>query len=282
MMERERDDTTGEVRSPIVMLTDFGRDSFYVGAMKAAAMAVDPRAAVVDLTHGIRPFAVEEASFALSLVWDLWPEGSVFLVVVDPGVGGERRNIVVEAGRRFFVGPDNGWVSDIAARRGVDAVFSIRDDAIARVRKHRATGRTFLGRDVFAPAAAYIAGGGEPSGIGERVDGCIRLALPKVEVRTGFVRGQERYVDDFGNVLTNITAAVLAQAFADTPLADLRVEINNSIGIDGVTDCFSRGAVGALLAILDSWGVVELSVNQGRAVDRFAALRPVVVEVSGV
>jgi hypothetical protein len=178
------------------------------------------------------------------------------------------------------VGPDNGWASDIERKRGVDAVFSIRDDAIARIRKHRAAGRTFLGRDVFAPAAAFLARGGEAGGIGERVDACLRLPLPEFEVRIGHVRGRERYVDDFGNVLTNITGEALSLAFADTPLAELRLEVNNTIRIGGVVQSFSRGAVGGLVAVLNSWNVVELSVNQGRAVDRFAALRPVVVDIT--
>lgn len=279
-MTNEFDDTPAAIRPPIVMLTDFGRDSFYVGAMKAAAMAVDPRAVLVDLTHSVRPFAVAEASFILSLVSELWPDGSVFLVVVDPGVGGDRNNIIVESGKRMYVGPDNGWASDIAARAGIDAVFSIRDDGIARIRKHRATGRTFLGRDVFAPAAAYLAGGGDPGGIGERIHECLRLPVPAVEVGDGYVRGRERYVDDFGNVLTNITAGALAGAFADTPLADLRLEVNNTIRIRGIVDRFSRGAPRDLIAVLDSWDVVELSINQGRAVDLLGALRPVVMEIT--
>jgi len=282
MKTRGSPENTVPRRSAIVTLTDFGRDSFYVGAMKAAVIAVDPHALIVDLTHGIRPFAVEEASFVLSLVFDFWGAGSVFLVVVDPGVGGDRRNLIVESANRVVVGPDNGLVSDVAARFGVDAAFAITDDGIARVRKHRPAGRTFLGRDVFAPAAAFLAAGGDPGRIADRIDGYHRLALPIVDVGKGYVRGQGRYVDDFGNILTNISRGCLQPAFGDTPLDKLRINVNNMVRVDRVVESFSTGGPGELLAVLDSWNFIELSVNQGRAADRFAADRPVLVEITRV
>jgi S-adenosylmethionine hydrolase len=266
-------------RAAVVMTTDFGRDSFYVGAMKAAALAVDPRALIIDLTHGVRPFAVDEASFILSLVFDVWKEGTVFLTVVDPDVGGNRQNIIVESSRRYFVGPDNGLVSDIVERFGTGAVFAIAEDEIERFRVSRASGRTFLGRDVFAPAAAFLARGGDPGKIGKPVQAFRRLSLPEVEVREGRVRGQARYVDDFGNVLTNIAGRDLTRAFGDTAFDAMRVNVGGR-EILGVVDYFSRGAPGELLAILDSWDLIELSVNRGRAVDRFAPGEPVIVEIT--
>lgn len=266
-------------RAAIVMMTDFGRDSFYVGAMKAAVLAVDPGALVVDLTHGIRPFAIGEASFVLSLAFEWWREGTVFLVVVDPGVGGERKNVMVRSHNRWIVGPDNGLVSDVAERFGIDAVFAIEDEDVARVRRHGAAGRTFLGRDVFAPAAAFLALGGRPETIGRSVEGCRRLPLPPVEAVEGRVRGRARFVDDFGNVLTDISARHLGRAFGSAPLETVRVKAG-AHEIRGVVECFSRGAEGELLAVLNSWDLIEISVNGGRADDRFPSGSPLVVEIT--
>ena len=266
-------------RSAIAVLTDFGRDSFYVGAMKGAILAVDRNAVIVDLTHRVRPYAIDEASFILSAVFEFWVEGTVFLAVVDPGVGGERQNLAVESRRRWVVCPDNGLVTDVAARFGVDAVFSLTEEAAGEIRKHSAFGRTFLGRDVFGPVAAFLAAGGEVSRVGKRVDGYRGIPLPNVEIRDGYIRGQGRYVDDFGNILTNISGEDLERAFPAGSLAKIRVLINNTVGVDGIRGCFSEEAPGELMAVLDSWNLIEVSVNRGRAIDRFPDGRPVVVEL---
>jgi hypothetical protein len=263
----------------IALVTDFGASGFYAGAMKGAILAADPDASIVDLTHGIRPFAVAEASFVLSLVFDYWAAGTVFLAVVDPGVGGDRGNLVIESSNRIVVCPDNGLVSDIASKFGVDGAYSIDDDTAASLRKHRPRGRTFLGRDLFAPVAAYLAAGGSVEATGTPVGVFQRLALPKVETRAGYVRGESRYVDDYGSVFTNVTGDELLAAFGDTPLAKIRAIINDSVSVAGVGECFAQGKPGELMVLLDSWNLIEISANRGRAVDRFPAGRPVVVEL---
>jgi len=266
-------------RSVIALVTDFGASGFYVGSMKGAILAADPDASIVDLTHGIRPFAVTEASFVLSLVFDYWAAGTVFLAVVDPGVGGDRRNLVVASMDRFVVCPDNGLVSDIASKFGVDGAYSIDKNAAASLRKHHPRGRTFLGRDLFAPVAAFLAAGGDVTAVGSPIGDFQRLALPKVEARDGYVRGESRYVDDYGNVLTNVTGDDLLAAFGDTPLAKIRATINDSIRVAGVGECFAQGTPGELMVLVNSWNLIEISANQGRAVDGFAPGRPVVVEL---
>jgi len=266
-------------RSVIVLVTDFGASGFYAGAMKGAILAADPEASIVDLTHGIRPFAVAEASFVLSLVFDYWATGTVFLAVVDPGVGGDRGNLVIKSSNRVVVCPDNGLVSDIAPRFGVDGAYSIDENAAASLRKHRPRGRTFLGRDLFAPVAAYLAAGGGVETVGSPIGDFQRLALPKVETRDGYVRGESRYVDDYGSVFTNVTGDELVAAFGDTPLAKIRATINDSVGVVGVGESFGQGEPGELMVLLNSWNLIEISANRGRAVDRFPPGRPVVVEL---
>ena len=250
--------------------------------MRGAVLSVDLRAIIVDLTQSITPYSVAEASFVLARVFDIYPEGTVFLCVVDPGVGGERANVVFESKNRYLVGPDNGFVSDVATGFGVDAVFSILHDAVAGIRKHREFGRTFLGRDVFGPVAAFLAAGGSPDQVGIRIADYERLDLPDVKTNDGYVCGCGRYVDVFGNILTGISGTDLARAFGDAPLAKIRATMNTTIGVDGIKECFSQGAVGDLMVILDSWNLIEIVVNQGRAVDRFSGPEPVVIELTRI
>ncbi len=267
-------------RSAIALLTDFGRDSFYVGAMKGAMLAVDRDAVIVDLTHRVRPYAVDEASFILSAVFEFWAEGTVFLAAVDPGVGGERLNLAVKSKGRWIVCPDNGLVSDVAARFGAEAVFAVTEDAAGSVRRHRASGRTFLGRDVFGPVAAYLGSGGDISRVGKRIEGFRRIPVPDVEVRDEYIRGRSRHVDDFGNILTNIAGEDIERAFPSASLERMRVSINGAVELEGIKRCFSEEAPGELVVILDSWNLVEISVNRGRAVDRFSVGEPVIVELT--
>lgn len=279
-MEPRSSIPAGNRRSPIVLLTDFGVSSFYVGAMRGAILAADREAVVVDLTHGIRPFAVAEGSFVLSAVFEYWAPGTVFLAVVDPGVGGGRRNILVRSSDRIVVCPDNGITSDIAERFGIDRARAIDETAVAPLRKHRPRGRTFLGRDVFAPVAAFLAAGGDETPLGTEIHDVRRLALPRIEVRDGYVRGESRYADDYGNLLTNISGDDIARAFGDTPLAEIRALIDRATVVDGIAEYFAEGAPGELKAILDSWNLLEIAVKEGSAADRFPPARPVAVELS--
>lgn len=263
----------------IALLTDFGADSFYVGAMKGAILAVDPDAVIVDVTHGVTRHAIEEGSFLLSRVWDVFPPGTVFLVVVDPGVGGRRRNVIATTAGRFFVGPDNGLLTDLDEERGIESVHVIRATAVDRIRRHRPAGSTFLGRDVFAPVAAALAGREPPRRLGGRGAAPKRVAVPRVEVGKGVVRGTVRYVDSFGNMLTGISRAHIERAWRRPALERIRVTVDNRVEVRGLRGFFAEGREGELIALLNSWDMVELSVNAGRAIDRFAGLAKVDVRV---
>jgi len=118
--------------------------------------------------------------------------------------------------------------------------------------------------------------------VGRRVREYETIPLPDLEIRRGIVRGRGRYVDAFGNILTNITANALERAFGDAPLAKIRATINNTIEVDGIKDCYTQGGAGELILILDSWGLIELSVNQGRAIDHFPDIGRLVVDLARV
>jgi S-adenosyl-L-methionine hydrolase (adenosine-forming) len=258
---------------PIAFLTDFGPDDFYAGVMRAVAISSSPLSRLIDLSHGIPAHGVAQASFVLARSIDYLPLDAVVVVVVDPGVGGERRGILVEVGERVLVGPDNGFASDLFAGRPTGSVFAIDDAAAARAAGFPARGATFHGRDVFAPVAAAIARGAPAGDFGPAVEGAVMLRdVPSVSIDAGRVRGTGRYVDRFGNVLSDIPRVVLERVFGDRlEAAGVAVGARQA---GALRRAYVEGAPGELMCLLNSWGLVEAAVNGGRAWDLLGARRP--------
>jgi S-adenosylmethionine hydrolase len=268
-------------RRIVAIVSDFGVDSFYVGVMKGVLRAAAPDHPVVDLTHSITPHDVAQASFVLDISFDFLPAGAVVLAVVDPGVGGDRNSMIVEIGGRYIVGPDNGITTEIAARLGGMTSYTIDESRIDPYRVAPATGSTFWGRDVFAPAAAALAVGIPPHQIGvPATSQPVLIELPAVDVGGGKISGRTRYVDEFGNLLTAITESHLRAAFGETERGRIGAAVD---GIDLGPLCayYSERPPGTLMALLNAWNRVEVSVCEGRAADRFAGrdLDDLVVEL---
>jgi S-adenosylmethionine hydrolase len=180
----------------IALLTDFGTRDYFVGVMKGVILSINPRAQIVDITHDIPPQDVLTGAFVLKAAYKWFPPRTVFVAVVDPGVGTERAPLIVKTRRYYFVGPDNGILSPAAEEDGVEAVYHITIQLPE-------TSRTFHGRDVFAPAAAYLSLGIEPRMLGVPAAGWRRLELPKARLEAGVIHARVVYVDRFGNVYTS-------------------------------------------------------------------------------
>src|SRR5271154_5093670 len=169
---------------PIISLTtDFGNADHFEGTMKGVMLGIAPRATIVDVTHEIATYEVTEAAFVIAQAWRYFPEGTIHVIVVDPGVGSARQPILAEAGGQFFVGPDNGVLSMIyeAAKHRVRVISNAKFmlDPVSR---------TFHGRDVFAPAAAHLAAGVAPARFGKKIDDYVRAAFltPRKVMRGGW------------------------------------------------------------------------------------------------
>lgn len=256
-------------RRIVAVLTDFGADSFYVGVMKGVLHAAAPNANLVDVTHSIKPHDVSQASYVLARVYEYFPPGTVFLAVVDPGVGGARRNLVVEAAGRYVVGPDNGLVSETVPAAGDHRVFIIDPSKLTNYLQRKPVGMTFLGRDLFAPAAAAIVSGEDPLALGAPASGDLaRIDIPEVSVGPRRVSGRARYVDTFGNILTGITGSHLERAFGDALSDNIRARIND-LDLGRILEYYGEEKSGTLIAVRNSWDVVEVSVTEGRAIDKF-------------
>jgi S-adenosylmethionine hydrolase len=187
------------MRPVVALLTDFGVRDHYVGTMKGVILGICPEATLVDISHDIGAHDVTDAAFELAASYRYFPAGTIFLAVVDPGVGTTRRAIAAEAAGFRFVAPDNGILTLVLHEAASEAV------ELSNPRYARATiSRTFEGRDRFAPAAAWLAAGVDIGLLGPRAGGLHRLDVPAPRVEPGAIAGEVMRVDRFGNLVTNI------------------------------------------------------------------------------
>jgi S-adenosylmethionine hydrolase len=229
----------------ITLLTDFGDVDSYVAELKAVLLSRVPGAVLVDVSHHVPPGNVRTAQYLLSRSWGRFPAGTVHLVVVDPGVGTERRALAASAEGHAFVAPDNGVLSVVPGARFV-ALPVLRDAS-----------PTFHGRDVFAPAAARLAAGARLEGLGSRVTDPHRLPVPLPRSEdAGTVVGEVVHVDHYGNLISNIPADLVHPAMTFTVASQI---------LGGLRRTFGDVAVGRALAYVGSAGTVEIAVRDGSA-----------------
>ena len=242
----------------IALLTDFGLQDHYVGAMKGAILSSCPEATLVDVTHDVPAHDVGAGALALDAAYRHFPEGTVFVAVVDPGVGSERRPIAARAGRWLFVGPDNGVFTYV-----LDAEPAARVHLIVNTRLLREpTSAVFHGRDCFGPVGGRLARGLALEEVGPPVTDAVRLELPpKARTDDGW-EGAVLHVDRFGNLTTNLLEGDLA-AVAGERLSDLEVRLGSeSLPL---VRSYSDVAPGRACALVGSSGRLEIAVRLGRA-----------------
>ena len=245
---------------PIVLLTDFGFRDSYVGVMRGVIRGISRNADVIDLSHNIMPQDVAEAAFVLAASYRYFPADTVFVCVVDPGVGSERAVLYMRSNGQHFLAPDNGLLSVIAEEAGRDELRQVT----AKQYFLKDASTTFHGRDIFAPVAAHLAEGLEPSKLGARTQTFRKLRLPRpVRAADGSLRGELIYIDQFGNLITNIRSSTLERSF-DVPPEKVEVQIKRRT-IGGLSRTYSDEPEGALLALIGSSGYLEVAVNRGSA-----------------
>ncbi|MBD3346792.1 MAG: hypothetical protein GF401_17180 [Chitinivibrionales bacterium] len=246
--------------STIALLTDFGLDDWYVGVMKGVALRINPSASLVDVTHAVAPGNVREGAFVLMNSFSWFPEGAVFCVVVDPGVGSERKIVVAQTSQYSFVAPDNGVLSFVLDKYPDSRIYSFDNRHYALPQ----TSATFHGRDIFAPAAAHLSRGIPPEMMGAVQTGYVRLErYSPVCTRSG-VEGTIEYIDRFGNAITSIEPGHI-----DTLEKDSLPVVNAGKG-NAIPLCrwYRQVPAGAPLALIGSSGFLEVSINGGNAADR--------------
>lgn len=258
----------------ITLLTDFGLGDAYVGIMKGVIYGIAPAARIVDLSHQIAAQDIRAGALVLRSAVAFFPERSIHLAVIDPGVGSARAPIVVATAAALFVGPDNGILAPaVAAQGGARGLWRIENPAYIK----STVSATFHGRDIFAPAAAHLAMGVEPERLGPPLSAMEPLWLPEPERGAALVRGEVIYVDHFGNLITNIAESDLS-AFATPALC---------VSMSGVLDvplvsAYAHGVPGGPLAIINSWGLLEIAVRDGHAARQLGAAPGATVTVTKV
>jgi len=244
---------TSKLGAPITLLTDFGNTDYFVGAMKGTILSVNPQATVVDITHSIPAHDIEAAAFNLLSCYRAFPAGTVHVAVVDPGVGSERRPILVQAGDYLFVGPDNGIFSYVYDSEPNSKVFQITSAQYFR----QPVSTTFHGRDIFAPVAAEVLGGLAPRRLGKLIRDPVRLKpLQAGPWKDGKLRGRVIHIDHFGNCITNITRPDFQDAS--------RLEVAGKT-IKTFENFYAAAGKRRLMGVWGSAGFLEIVANQASA-----------------
>ncbi len=246
----------------ITLTTDFGISDWFVGTMKGVIASLAPEARVIDLGHGIAPGDVWSGAFMLSAAAPFFPQGTIHVAVVDPGVGSERAAIVIQTDTETFVGPDNGLLSLAVRNREIRAAHSLTNPACFLP----SVSRTFQGRDLFAPVAARLAQGMPMGEFGPPITQWISLPWSEPRVFADHVEGEVIHVDHYGNALTNITDHQLR---ARPQLRTVHVA-----GVDiPIRATYAAVRPGDPVAVLSSSQYLEVAINHGSAAREFGLSR---------
>ncbi len=259
------------MRPVIALLSDFGTRDHYAGTMKGVMIGICPDLTLLDITHDITPHDVVEGALQLAASYRYFPAGTIFLAIVDPGVGSLRRGIAAEAGDYRFVAPDNGVLTAVLRELPPKRIVELTERRYARP-----TGsRTFEGRDRFAPAAAWLAKGIQLSALGRTVTSFHQVDLPQAEIHDAQLTGVVLLVDRFGNLVTNIDRRTF-ETFTRSQPVSLQV---SGRPIAGVVATYSDIHAGEVCALFGSTDHLEFAVNGGSAAEALGATRGAEVEI---
>lgn len=247
----------------ITLTSDFGYTDPFVGIMKGVICGINPAAQIVDLGHGIAPQDIMAAALIVRHSSKFFPRGTIHVAVVDPGVGSSRRPLLLEFEGNYFIGPDNGVLSLVLEKERPTRVVWLSN----RSYQLWPTSLTFHGRDIFAPAAAYLSRGIAPEAFGENIEDFVKLTLPEVLKAETNVQGEIVYIDHFGNLSTNIRADDLK----DLSGSQLRITIHDFF-ILGLSTHYATVEQGKYVALFNSWGLLEIAIYKGNARERSGAI----------
>ena len=249
----------------VTLMTDFGTRDPYVAAMKGAILSTDPQATIVDLSHDLPAHDVLAAAFALAQAAPWFPPDTLHVVVVDPGVGTDRRILAARFGKHSYLFPDNGIITFIAASQPLQSIVAVHN------RDYLPSGdpsTTFHGRDIFAPVAGRMLRGLDIRRLGEQPDSYKLLDLPEAVERDGALVGQVIYVDRFGNLVTNISRKLVLERWEYIDRVHVSCGPADVGAIQGAYDFVPQGQA---LALFNSMELLEVAVNRGRACDALDA-----------
>jgi S-adenosyl-L-methionine hydrolase (adenosine-forming) len=244
---------------PIVTLTtDYGTNDHLVGVMKGVILSINPDVTVVDITHGVIAHDILDGALTIGQAYKYFPAKTIHVVVVDPGVGTERRPILVAGDQHYFVAPDNGVLSSVYDQTEALSVWHIISEHYFR----QPVSKTFHGRDIFAPVAAWLSKSWQTSAFGEAITDFTRFAIPKPKTSGNTIRGVVLRVDQFGNLITNLRVEdVPALASAD---GKCTIKAGSAV-VGKMVKTFAEGTSGEVIGVIGSSGYLEICVNKTNA-----------------
>ena len=244
--------------SIISLLSDFGTKDSYVAQMKATILSINPNVKIIDITHEIEKFNIRNGAFVLASAVASFPPKTIHVAVVDPGVGTKRRPIIIETKKNLFVGPDNGLLLLAASKEDILKIYSIENPkyVLSNITK------TFHGRDIFAPAAAYLSTAISPSLFGKEIHDYQIPEFTKKNIRKGKIIGEILHMDDFGNIISNISSEDLKKAgLSDKKSLNVTIG-NNTLKLE-FSSTYGKVPIGIPLALIGSSDFLECSINRG-------------------
>jgi hypothetical protein len=245
----------------ITLLTDYGLRDSYVAEMKGAILRINPDVALIDISHSVDSYDVREGAFHLARSVNYFPDGTIHVAVVDPGVGGKRSSLIFKTSKGYLVGPDNGLLAPAAERLGVKKVYRITDRSLLPER----VSDVFDGRDTFGPIAAYLSRGEQPRSFGPETNEYMKIPSYSPPIRLdGGLEASIIHIDGFGNLVTNVTYDELGE-LGVTSGSEITITIGTKRFRVSYVRSFSAVPVGKLLALVAGGGYLEISVNQGNA-----------------
>ncbi len=249
--------------SVITLLTDFGTGAEYVGLMKGVILSINPSAAIVDITHQIDSQDIEQAAFTIHSSYSYFPNGTIHLVVVDPGVGSGRALLALEMKKQFFIAPDNGVLTLLFNEGNITSLVQITNSNYFLT----SVSRTFHGRDIIAPVGAHVAGGVDLRKLGPEIDMHDAVRLDNLCARiseNGELVGKIVLIDDFGNLITNIDFKKLSEIYRAGQKKRIQIKIGSHV-VKGLSEIYGSVQSKIPLALIGSRGCLEIAVNKGNA-----------------
>lgn len=242
----------------ITLTSDFGLTDSYVAEMKGVILSINPNATLIDVTHEIQKFNVRMGAFVLASVASYFPKGTIHLAVIDPGVGTERRAIVIQTKQGYFVGPDNGVLILAAQQQGIEHIYELSNPKYMRSE----LSSTFHGRDVFAPVAAHLDKGVDPSEFGPKVTDAVKPEFVSIKQSNGSFLGEVLHIDGFGNIITNVNQTLVPTAEkAIVQLPATRIEIK-------FAKTYAQAKPEEPIVLIGSHGFMEIALNQASAAEK--------------
>lgn len=244
------------MRNVITLTTDFGLQDYYVSAMKAVMLGIQPDVRLVDISHDIPPQDIMAGSWVLRNSAMLFPPGTVHTIVVDPGVGTERKPVALQIGEQFFVGPDNGIFSLLTEETDFQAVHLNNSDYW-----RKEVSQTFHGRDIFAPVAAHLSAGVALEELGEPIDKLVTYRWASPIADKDGLQGWIIHIDRFGNLITNLSESLIGEV---SDHKNVKIYVGNTI-LDEIVHTYGSVEDGEPAALIGSSGMLEIGINKGSA-----------------